>query len=318
MANDYKRMWTKEEIKSNSVLELPDIPEVVDANSPDIIRVQGKLYYKDTSDNSNNLTGSTWVFKNDIPNIYYGATYNIHFTSNNKNFTRIRFAYQGVTVIYFSDISGSEITVARGTWKMPEYQTITITGGSDVENINLINNLMLVASTLNNKKQYSYKELGADEELVKSIPTAVSIIEDQGKLELMLEHDGNVLEVNDTPNQFLQRRLDKPSAEWNNETSPEDFATWWNEVKNTLYKGQIVFLNYGDGQGYYLYNGNYNSEPSFTPLNVQINSVLFEEQSLIYLLNVGYEINVHSIYVGTGVLGNTQLSFNEMLEVKLF
>ena len=48
-------------------------------------------------------------------------------------------------------------------------------------------------------------------EIEKAIPTDVSIIEDQGKLELMLEHDGNVLAINDTPNQFLQRRLDKPS-----------------------------------------------------------------------------------------------------------
>lgn len=49
------------------------------------------------------------------------------------------------------------------------------------------------------------------EELVRATPTEVSIIEDQGKLELMLEHDGNVLAVNDTPNQFLQRRLYKSS-----------------------------------------------------------------------------------------------------------
>lgn len=45
------------------------------------------------------------------------------------------------------------------------------------------------------------------EELVRATPTSVSIIEDQGKLELMLEHDGNVLDINETPNIFLQKKL---------------------------------------------------------------------------------------------------------------
>lgn len=53
-----------------------------------------------------------------------------------------------------------------------------------------------------------YTNGGQSYKIVKS----TQIIEDQGKLELATYDNGNnIVDLNDTPNQFLQRRLDKPS-----------------------------------------------------------------------------------------------------------
>ena len=210
MANDFKRMWTKEELKSNSVLDLPDIPEVVDDNSPDIIRVQGKLYYKKevTKDEVTNLTGTSWKFNETIN--FYDVDIDhleLDYISNKKTYGDITaIAYGGGIILYSPDDTGHQYY--DGKWINEEYRNIEIIGGLYAEDMDIIGFLKVNATLL---PLYTYFEVGADEELVKSIPTDVSIIEDQGKLELMLEHDGNVLAINDTPNQFLQRRLDKPS-----------------------------------------------------------------------------------------------------------
>ena len=89
------------------------------------------------------------------------------------------------------------------------------------------------------------------EELVKVTPTDVSIIEDQGKLELMLEHDGNVLAINDTPNQYLQRRLDKPSKVIESVISEQDYF----ELYNACRVGSIVkFYNANIMENAFSYN----------------------------------------------------------------
>lgn len=259
MANDYKRMWTKEEIKSNSVLELPDIPEVVDANSPDIIRVQGKLYYKTSKDGDvADLTGTKWLFNDVLQNITPNEWY-INFvsyaeqggtTSKWTKFSGIRLMSGNNGVAYEVDGSSGRYTTVYtrfSYWYYEASKTIEISGGDDVTNVDLITFLKENAILLEGgKTTYNYKELGVEDALVKSIATDVSIIEDQGKLELMLEHDGNVLAVNDTPNQFLQRRLDKPSAVWDASTSETDFETWYENNRNNMYVGQIIELYVDD------------------------------------------------------------------------
>lgn len=193
MANDFKRMWTQEELKSNSVLDLPDIPEVVDANSPDIIRVQGKLYYKEIKEGGSGLTNTTWVF-NENYNVesFNTLIFNIDFNSNNTRYRLIKFSWSGGLDIYYGT---SYVHTPWGGWENKAYRTITITGGQDVENQELINFLVTNALLVDSKTHYSYKELGADEELVKSIPTDVNIVNDQGEWQLQLEHDSNVLSI---------------------------------------------------------------------------------------------------------------------------
>lgn len=252
MANDYKRMWTKEEIKSNSVVELPDIPEVVDANSPDIIRVQGKLYYKDIKEGGSDLTNTKWVFNETIMFTGTTITANInYFDSDNKTFIKIIISTTNINGLQTNAPADYMTTTLYdpntdlGGWGKQSYRTITITGGDDVTNVDLITFLKENAILLEGgKTTYNYKELGVEDALVKSIATDVSIIEDQGKLELMLEHDGNVLAVNDTPNQFLQRRLDKPSAVWtpsNSQTLKEWLNDNWTHVG---YIGQYMSVTF--------------------------------------------------------------------------
>lgn len=196
---------------------------------------------------TNTLIGTTWTLNNvEYTNIYSQTTWNVEFTSNNENFTAFNLlTYTGATSINYNDVS----VCNRGAWVNDNYKTITITGGLDVENNIFIGWLKRVGVKhtefietktalkiyddlsqaeynvleKDNNAFYQVNEVGVykGEKLVatktnlsnleNSVPTDVSIIEDQGRLELMLEHDGNVLAVNDTPNQFLQRRLDKPS-----------------------------------------------------------------------------------------------------------
>lgn len=246
MANDFRRMWTKKEIESNSVVDLPDIPSVVDANSPDIIMVQGKLYYRKevTADDVTDLTGTKWHFNETLSITSYNK-WNINFNGYIKTpsymSNRVYTSFTGL-LTNIEVQSGNQTTVnflvgenQMGTggiyadgWNaaFEVDRNIEVIGGQDVENADLIAFLQTNATLLTTI--HTYVEVGAYEELVKVIPTDVSIIEDEGKLELMLEHDGEVLAVNDTPNQFLQRRLDKPSAEWDSETSEIDLSTWFN------------------------------------------------------------------------------------------
>ena len=182
MANDMKRMWTKEDINKNSV-KLKDIGiELLYDSSVEISKEQYDY-----------LLGSMFIIGTNDLTYYSLASHkwaNIDFDDGLLEIIRIIDDGNGKYV--FDHVSGQIVT------------------------------------------SYLY------EELVRATPTDVSIIEDQGKLELMLEHDGNVLAINDTPNQFLQRRLDKPSAEWDGDTSPTDLQTWLEEKLSTMHVGQVV------------------------------------------------------------------------------
>ena len=191
MANDFKRMWTKEELKDTYKLNI-EWDATTTYSSYDYTKEE--LF--NISKYNNVLVNGKFLFR---------KTYSDYDRSKSIAYTLVR------------------------------------------------NNTMYSLSLNFDEEPYAYS-IGIDrdtilfgshfEELVRATPTDVSIIEDQGKLELMLEHDGNVLAINDTPNQFLQRRLDKPSAEWNSETSESDLHTWL--FGQELYVGQIVyFYRYG-------------------------------------------------------------------------
>lgn len=88
-----------------------------------------------------NLTNTTWVFK-DKPTYATEGTFNINFTSNGENFTSLYAANWGSCVIGYDNYA----TAYQSGWKNENYKTITITGGDDVENADLI--AWLEANTL--------------------------------------------------------------------------------------------------------------------------------------------------------------------------
>lgn len=185
MANDFKRMWTKEELKDTYYL-----PRYIENET---ITIDEKTF-------NSIKKHSTIAIYDDIQSwVYYHLTSSTICNKNNVE-----------THIFIADTN-----VLRVDKENNEYTIRQII--SEYININHF------------------------EDLVRATPTDVSIIEDQGKLELMLEHDGNVLAINDTPNQFLQRRLDKPSAKWNKGTSPTDLKTWLEEKMSSMYRGMVVY-----------------------------------------------------------------------------
>lgn len=313
MANDYKRMWTKEEIKSNSVLELPDIPEVVDANSPDIIRVQGKLYYKE-KDIIDKTT--SYYFNETLPTSLQsvGTFYITFYSGRNFKFDYITFTGGGPQMYVAYGPAVEEYYVYTDGWVHRWYRTCTFVGDipSGLQTI-LNDNAELVAKT-DEKIVYLYKELGADEELVKSIPTDVSIIEDQGKLELMLEHDGNVLAVNDTPNQFLQRRLDKPSAEWNDTTSSEDFGSWYLSNKPQS-NGTIFYFEHGSARKYYCIYTGYDTYICFAPSRTVTGTV----DGFVYSVRISTSNNTISLdCLKSSQVVTETLSFNDISLARVY
>ena len=77
--------------------------------------------------------------------------------------------------------------------------------------------------------------------LANTVPNDAYIVEDQGKLKLKLAHNGNILKVNDTPNQFLQRNLNKPAFRWNGSSSEPPLVDALNNVWNNVGK-RLCFI----------------------------------------------------------------------------
>ena len=187
MANDFKRMWTKEEIKDTYFLNI----EYFEVGSVPITK---EIFEKIVSKNI------LCTIDADGNKFYYPCTRDYSYDINERQ------KYYTMTSAYNYELG----VIQEGEIYYLEFSSSRNINENDFEN------------------------------LVREVPTDVSIIEDQGKLELMLEHDGNVLAINDTPNQFLQRRLDKPSAEWDGDTSPTDLQTWLEEKLSTMHVGQVV------------------------------------------------------------------------------
>lgn len=159
MANDFKRMWTEEEI-NKSVVILDEIGIDLPFGDATI----------------------------DITKEQYDKLLNCRFIQPNKS--------GGGGPVYCS--------LSSSKWSNIDYDE----GLGDFINIWWDGTYKLSRATNQVITSYMY------EELVRSTPTDVSIIEDQGKLELMLEHDGNVLAVNDTPNRYLMRSWQAPKIKY--------------------------------------------------------------------------------------------------------
>ena len=88
------------------------------------------------ADTISDLTGYTWV-ANVTPYVYPNAEYYLNFSSNSADFTRLKmqnwdffyYAVDGYLRVFRSETSA---------WTNSNYQTISITGGSDVTNSILI------------------------------------------------------------------------------------------------------------------------------------------------------------------------------------
>lgn len=94
-----------------------------------------------------NLTNTTWIFKSYVSTTTGLGTYKINFTSNNENFVRLGLDYRGYTPISYYKADGTEVKAFDNSqWANKEYRTITITGGEDVESMNLLSFLNAAAA----------------------------------------------------------------------------------------------------------------------------------------------------------------------------
>lgn len=260
MANDYKRMWTREELEDTYKLDLSEVKEIDDVKT-------------------------IYISKKEAFEI---GSHNHILVKNDSSYILLSLAQKDVSTNYtnwvYNSTAGNSISIIDETselYCLSLYRTI-------------------------------YVDSISFDALTRVTPTDVSIIEDQGKLELLLEHDSHVLAVNDTPNQFLQRRLDKPSAEWFSETSPEDFETWL--LGKPFHEGQIIYLNYGEGGGWFIKKG-----IKYMALNPQINSTIFSGTNIILdfaLLNNAIEFRGYNL--SSGVAEVVTFSFNDIIEFKIF
>lgn len=79
------------------------------------------------------LTGTTWFFNDSIDVSVEGNSYSINFNSNNLNYSEIRYGEVANYRIYYDSTS-----VYSSSWNDDNYKTITITGGTDIANPDLI------------------------------------------------------------------------------------------------------------------------------------------------------------------------------------
>lgn len=220
MANDFKRMWTKREIAAMSqggggIVELPDIPSVVDETSPDFISVQGNVYYKKRVAQISGLINTTWVFNEEI-SFENEHSWNINFTSYAKGRTHqggleytsfvglntsfVSYMGNAKEMIYVTEDNVNPV-VYQAYWEdsvaTDSTKTIFITGGDDVTNADLIAFLESNATPIESDTTFIYSEIGDTTQLERVIPTDVNIVKNQGEWQIQLEHDTNVLSVTD-------------------------------------------------------------------------------------------------------------------------
>ena len=224
MANDFKRMWTKEELKDTYVLKLDDFS------------TGGEVYHK------YGYTKDLLIKMSYYDKILVIDKYGNHLLFNKK---RTEIENGEPYIVAYSLLEGRESNILYLNLDEGDNYNISIS-------------------------YFHLTDGHTHENLVRETPTDVSIIEDQGKLELMLEHDGNVLAINDTPNQFLQRRLDKPTSQKINIDLPFSSNTF-NQVHAIIkYVGQFVKV-YFAGAEFYGIVTDYDEETiQITPLGVAI------------------------------------------------
>lgn len=91
------------------------------------------------------LTGTTWLFDSILDNLSPAPiTYHLNFTSNNTSYTTIGWTNNGKSGYSVSYDSTQIYT--NGVWGNDAYKTITISGGTDATNANLISRIELNAT----------------------------------------------------------------------------------------------------------------------------------------------------------------------------
>ena len=90
------------------------------------------------ADTITDLTGTTWVF-NDTQNWTTDLNYDINFTSNNIQYTKLYVYYDDSLDYYYYNSSNGYVNVYHYSWVNQEYRTIYITGGTAATNTTLIN-----------------------------------------------------------------------------------------------------------------------------------------------------------------------------------
>ena len=93
----------------------------------------GKSLGGGTPTPSTDLTGTTWQIKNSYTELdcpWRGDVYNINFTSNGNNYTRLRFINYNIDY-YFPATTVFAPASGPPSWANQAYRTIAITGGAD-------------------------------------------------------------------------------------------------------------------------------------------------------------------------------------------
>lgn len=97
---------------------------------------------------SADLTGSTWLLSSAFPEDSEDVTFNLNFTSNDTQFTKISYIKDELALYYIKS-DGSKTTayfVQDNVWANDEYQTIVISGGTDATNTSAISWLKTVGA----------------------------------------------------------------------------------------------------------------------------------------------------------------------------
>lgn len=149
--------------------ELPEATET----SPDFIEVSGELYYKSysqpattSSSSITDLTNTTWVFNGNpvsIPAMFgtqsFSINWNWTYGNNVKTGNHIYFN-QSMTVMTFG--ASSFWDIENNQYGSSGSNTITITGGADVQNSTLISWLQNNATLQSQSSTYSYVKLSSN------------------------------------------------------------------------------------------------------------------------------------------------------------
>lgn len=156
--------------------------------------------------NVTDLTNTTWVFKNTInfSSVTSDITYNINFVSNNTNYNEFTLLKNDNIIMFNQDYIYDEIA---GFYEI--YKTITITGGTDANNSNLINFIQINAEQeIGNTEEYTITYNLQNVLIIGNKPTQISNLEEIN------------LEVQNFNNYELPQNImvENASYNWNYET----------------------------------------------------------------------------------------------------
>lgn len=156
--------------------------------------------------NITNLTNTTWVFNNvylDFSSVNNDVTYNLNFTSNNTNYTKLTLLVDENIVMFNDDYISDSIAGFN-----EDYKTINITGGTDATNTNLIAFLQENATIQQNEEFYNISYNLQNVLIVGTKPTQISNLEE---IEIEIQNFNNY----ELPQNIM---IENASYNWNYET----------------------------------------------------------------------------------------------------